>query len=180
MGLDMYLKKHTYVKNWEHMSANEKTQVVVTKNGNPHPNINPERVSYIIEDVMYWRKSNQIHNWFVNNVQDGTDDCKEYYVSEDSLQELVDKCKEALLVINNAHIKFKQIETGWSQSGKTYEQIPTYDCGDEINEILPPTPGFFFGSTEIDEWYKKDLENTISALEPLIEEGGDFYYSSSW
>jgi NAD(P) transhydrogenase subunit alpha len=29
----MYLKKHTYVKNWEHMSANEKTQVVVTKNG---------------------------------------------------------------------------------------------------------------------------------------------------
>ena len=64
MGLDMYLKKHTYVKNWEHMSANEKTQVVITKNGNPHPNINPERVSYIIEDVMYWRKSNQIHNWF--------------------------------------------------------------------------------------------------------------------
>jgi hypothetical protein len=51
MGLDMYLKKHTYVKNWEHMSANEKTKVVVTKNRKPHPNIKPERVSYIIEDV---------------------------------------------------------------------------------------------------------------------------------
>ena len=84
------------------------------------------------------------------------------------------------MVINNAHIKFKQVETGWNQSGKTYEQIPTYDCGDEINDVLPPTPGFFFGGTEIDDWYKQNLEETISALEPLIEEGGDFYYTSSW
>jgi hypothetical protein len=129
---------------------------------------------------MYWRKANQIHRWFVDNVQEGNDDCKEYYVDEDTLQELVNKCKEALLVINNANIKFKQIETGWNTNGKTYEEIPTYDCVDEINKILPPTAGFFFGGTEIDDWYKQDLENTINALEPEIEAGGEFYYQSSW
>ena len=31
--------------------------------------------SRIIEQVGYWRKANQIHNWFVENVQDGEDDC---------------------------------------------------------------------------------------------------------
>jgi len=180
MGLDMYLKRHIYVKNWDHMAPEERTQISVTRNGKPLANVNPDKISYLIEDVMYWRKANQIHNWFVTNVQDGNDDCKDYYVPEESLQELVNKCKEALLVINNAEIVYKQIETGWNQQGKTYEQIPTYDCVDTINDILPPTKGFFFGGTEIDEWYKNDLENTIKVLEPAIEEGGDFYYGSSW
>lgn len=27
------------------------------------------------EEVAYWRKANQIHRWFVQNVQDGADDC---------------------------------------------------------------------------------------------------------
>jgi hypothetical protein len=44
--------------------------------------------SEVIEEVMYWRKANQIHKWFVDNVQDGVDDCKEYWVSEEKLQEL--------------------------------------------------------------------------------------------
>lgn len=180
MGLDMYLKKHTYVKNWSYMTPEEQTKVSVTKNGVAHTDIKPERVSYIIEDVMYWRKANAIHNWFVNNVQEGNDDCKEYYVDCDNLQVLIDKCNEALLVIKNADVVFKQVETGWNQNGITYESIPTYDCVDEINEILPPTIGFFFGGTEIDEYYKNDLENTAKVLTELIEEGGEFYYSSSW
>ena len=29
----------------------------------------------IMEMVGYWRKQNAIHNWFVENVQDGIDDC---------------------------------------------------------------------------------------------------------
>ncbi len=180
MGLDMYLRKHIYVQNWEHMQPEERTQVSVIKNGKPHPMVNPERVSYIVENVMTWRKANQIHNWFVQNVQEGADDCKDYYVCGETLEELVNKCKEALLVINNAPVVFKKIETGWNQDGKTFESIPTYDCVDEINEILPPTAGFFFGSTEIDDWYKQDLEDTIKTLEPELVDGGDFYYSSSW
>ena len=180
MGLDMYLRKHIYVQNWEHMAPEERTQVSVIRNGKPLASVNPEKVSYIVQDVMTWRKANQIHNWFVTNIQEGNDDCKEYYVDEDSLQELLNKCKEALLVINNAPVVFTKVKTGWNSNGETYDDIPTYDCKDEIDEILPPTRGFFFGSTEIDEWYKQDLERTIEMLEPELASGGDFYYSSSW
>ncbi len=44
------------------------------------------KVTYIIEDCGYWRKANGIHAWFVQNVQEGEDDCKEYYVSQSKLE----------------------------------------------------------------------------------------------
>ena len=44
----------------------------------------------------YWRKSNQIHKWFVDNVQGGNDDCGNYYVSKDKLKELRETCRQAL------------------------------------------------------------------------------------
>jgi hypothetical protein len=51
----------------------------------------------IIEQVGYWRKANQIHNWFVENIQDGIDDC-DYHreVTEEDLEELLDVCKRVL------------------------------------------------------------------------------------
>ena len=44
----------------------------------------------------YWRKANQIHAWFVDNVQQGNDNCGEYYVSHEKLKELLDLVNEAL------------------------------------------------------------------------------------
>ena len=47
--------------------------------------------------------------------------------------------------------------------------------------LLPSTSGFFFGNTEYDEWYYTDIDNTIAILEEAIMENGvEFYYSSSW
>lgn len=43
----------------------------------------------IYEEVGYWRKANQVHNWFVNNVQKGVDDCNTYIVSKEKLEELL-------------------------------------------------------------------------------------------
>lgn len=37
-----------------------------------------------------------IHHWFVENVQDGYDDCKTYEVSDTQLLELIDTCKDVL------------------------------------------------------------------------------------
>ena len=93
MGLDMYLNKKTYVKNWDHQTPEERHEVIVKKGGEILEGIKPERVSYIEEQVGYWRKANQIHNWFVQNVQ-GEDDCKEYYVQIDDLINLLDLCKQ--------------------------------------------------------------------------------------
>ena len=44
----------------------------------------------------YWRKANQIHKWFVDNVQGGNDNCGEYYVSHEKLKELRETCRQAL------------------------------------------------------------------------------------
>ena len=48
-------------------------------------------------------------------------------------------------------------------------------------ELLPTEEGFFFGSTDYDEYYYKDLEETVEMLEPLLEdEVGEYSYCSSW
>ena len=150
MGLDMYLEKRTYVRQWEHQTPEEQYNVEVTKGGEP-TKIQPKRVTHIIEEVGYWRKVNQIHQWFVENVQGGNDNCAEYYVGSDKLEELLDLCKK--------------VQTDNSLA----------------EDLLPTQGGFFFGGTEYDEWYYKDIDNTIQILEEaLADKGADYYYSSSW
>jgi hypothetical protein len=150
MGLDMYLNKRTYVQQWEHQKPEHKYEVVVTKGGEP-TNINPKKVKYIIEEAGYWRKQNQIHRWFVENIQNGTDDCGEYYVSKAHLETLLELCE-----------KVKADNT-------------------LADELLPGVSGFFFGGTEYDEWYFNGIDNTIEILkEALEDENGEYLYSSSW
>ena len=150
MGLDMYLNKRTYVQQWEHQKPEEKYNVEVTKGGES-ANINPKKVKYIIEEAGYWRKQNQIHRWFVENIQNGTDDCGEYYVSKDALASLLELCEK--VKADNAL----------------------------ADELLPGASGFFFGGTEYDEWYFNGIDNTIDILkEALEDENGEYLYSSSW
>ena len=42
--------------------------------------------------VAYWRKANQIHSWFVQNVQGGEDECQPHHVSREQLRDLRDLC----------------------------------------------------------------------------------------
>jgi hypothetical protein len=149
MGLDMYLNKRTYVQNWEH-NGDDNYEVTVTKGGKP-TKINPKKVKYIIEEAGYWRKQNQIHRWFVDNVQNGVDNCGEYYVDIDDLKTLLELCEKV----------------------KADHSL--------AEELLPSASGFFFGGTEYDEWYFDGIDNTIDILkEALEDERGDYYYSSSW
>ena len=150
MGLDMYLNKRTYVQQWEHQKPEEKYEVVVTKGGET-ANIKPNKVKYIIEEAGYWRKQNQIHRWFVENIQNGTDDCGEYYVSKDALESLLELCEKV----------------------KADNSL--------ADELLPGVSGFFFGGTDYDEWYFNGIDNTIEILkEALEDENGEYLYSSSW
>ena len=149
MGLDMYLNKRTYVQYWEH-NGDDNYEVKVTKGGEP-TKINPKKVKYIVEEAGYWRKQNQIHRWFVENVQEGIDNCGEYYVSKEDLETLLDLCQKV------------KADHSLAQS------------------LLPSASGFFFGGTEYDEWYFDGIDNTIQILEEALEdERGDYYYSSSW
>lgn len=94
MGLDMFLTKSIYVgAKFEHRQV--QGTVNLTANGKTL-NVNVNRISEIIEEVGYWRKANSIHHWFVQNVQDGRDECQRSYVSIEQLKELRELCKHVL------------------------------------------------------------------------------------
>jgi len=159
MGLDMYLTKSSYVKNWDFIT-NRKHKVRVTLNGKVRKDIKPERVSSIEEEVMYWRKANHIHAWFVQNCQEGEDDCRRSYVSREQLESLATLCEEVL--------QFKA-------------------DGKAPDEILPTQAGFFFGATEYDEYYYDQCKETAKVIREVLKEDnaegahlGEFYYQSSW
>jgi hypothetical protein len=151
MGLDMYLNKHTYVQQWQHIEEDKQYKVEVTKGGQP-THINPKKIKYIIEEAGYWRKANQIHQWFVDNVQKGVDDCGDYYVGTDDLEKLLDACEKV----------------------KADHSL--------ADTLLPSASGFFFGGTEYDEWYFNGIDNTIEILKEALADESDssYYYSSSW
>jgi len=151
MGLDMYLNKHTYVQQWQHIEEDKQYKVEVTKGGEP-THINPKKIKYIIEEAGYWRKANQIHQWFVDNVQKGVDDCGDYYVGTDDLEKLLDACEKV----------------------KADHSL--------ADTLLPSASGFFFGTTEYDEWYFNSIDNTIEILKEALADESDssYYYSSSW
>jgi len=114
MGLDMYLERKS--KNIKEDSENA------------------------WEEVMYWRKANQIRQWFAMNLEDGVENCHRSYVTKEDLERLLTDCNTVL----NDHSK--------------------------ADELLPTSSGFFFGSTDYDEWYFKDLKETVKSLEKIIDE----------
>lgn len=152
MGLDMYLYKKHHTKNYDYKGADH-TGVSVTTNGEVHPDIRPERVAYVLEEVVYWRKVNQVHGWFVDNVQEGNDNGATYHVEREQLERLRDTAKEVLA--NRALAA----------------------------EKLPVREGCFFGTYDYDQFYFSDLESTVAELDAVLDEpnyGATFAYHASW
>lgn len=91
MGLDMYLSKKIYIgANYQH--RNVKLNIKCSINKKPIK-INIDKVTYIVEEVGYWRKANHIHNWFIQ-LNDGVDDCNPISVEREDLIKLMELCKE--------------------------------------------------------------------------------------
>ena len=139
----------------------------------------------IFTEIAYWRKANEIHNYFVEYVQHGVDDCGTYDVSKKKLEDLLYKCKEVERI---AVLEKSKVVNGYTfENGK---EIPMYEDGEvianaeEVAAILPTQGGFFFGSTDYDKYYMEDIKYTIDILEKILAET-DFdteavCYHSSW
>ena len=143
MGLDMYLNAKRFLWHSEDELAGKVAEAF--------PELQGKRVKEVVVEALYWRKANAIHAWFVKNCQDGQDDCGNYWVSREQLQELRDLIVEALTKRNA--------------------------------KLLPPQSGFFFGSTDVDQYYWDDLVRTQEGLERVLVEFPDsweFEYHSSW
>ena len=152
MGLDMYLYKKTYIRQGDFYKPESVNEVIVKTGGEIDTKIDPKKIKYVVEEAGYWRKANQIHRWFVENVQSGVDDCRDAYVNREDLETLLDICKK--------------VDADHSLA----------------ESLLPAASGFFFGGTDYDEWYYNDIQNTIKIIEEALAEdsSSDFYYSSSW
>jgi hypothetical protein len=147
MGLDMYLNAERYL--WSHVDVDTQlSENIGQLVGLPADG----RIKTITVEAGYWRKANQIHHWFVQNVQDGEDDCRSAYVSQEKLTELRELCQRAIDNPEQAHL------------------------------ILPRTEGFFFGNKEYDQWYFEQLKDTIEVIDNALAmpEQWEFNYTSSW
>ena len=182
MGLDMYMSKKTYVKQWSHNKPEDQFNVDVKKGGEPFSNIKPERVSYVTEQVGYWRKFNALHNWFVENVQDGRDECQESYVDQEKLEELVVLLHEVKNIFENSPKKVVSVKNGWSNGEDTFIDVEVISDSEKLDDLFPTSSGFFFGGTEYDEYYIEQVNETIELIEGLLkeDENGDYYYQASW
>ena len=159
MGLDMYLTKRIWYGG-EYKKDDEQTLSFVGPFATEH-NIDSRNVEEIVVKGAYWRKANAIHGWFDMECGANSPDsnCQDLFVSGEQLIRLYELCKRTLTAYND-------------------------DDYNKCEELLPPCEGFSFGTYNIDEWYKQDLEHTIEQLKPIIENKDidkyDFYYKASW
>lgn len=160
MGLDMYLYADKYVSRKDYdkplggyeYATNEAFQSIVNALG-AEDLIDQEWSGITVSlPVGYWRKANAIHHWIVQNCADGVDECQRIYVSRDKAQELLALC---ILVIERPS---------------------------RAQELLPPSSGFFFGSTDIDEYYIWDLQHTVEILQKVLnsKDIDGVTYQASW
>jgi len=87
---------------------------------------------------------------FFTSLKDQHESCESIEVTKDMLGMLLDRCTMVL------------------------------EDRSRADELLPTTSGFFFGSTQYDDWYFNKLEDTIKDITPILSDGdikdGDLYY----
>ena len=151
MGLDMYLTAKKYVSQYDNQD-----QALSTELMRHFPELAADQsIQEVTVRVGYWRKANHIHKWFVDNVQEGNDDCGNYYVGPQQLAELKALCRQVL--------DFRHLAV----------------------DNLPTTGGFFFGDTGYDNYYFDSVEHTVKVIDSALklldaDKGWDIEYHSSW
>jgi hypothetical protein len=161
MGLDMYLYARKFVdydfdldfdKRPTRIQANPVTQDLVAAGITTEDWYNGRHIRYVEIEIGYWRKVNQVHAWFVRTLADGVDECQKIPVPRVKIAEIKALC-EAI------------------------KADPTV-----APDTLPSQSGFFFGSTDYDEWYMMGIDQTLKIIE-LVEklpDGWELYYQASW
>lgn len=182
MGLDMYLNVSRSVYNSSYSPSEEYKALQSFINDNMVGSLlKPDRdgleVAGVNMQVASWRKANAIHNWFVENCQDGVDNCQETHIEVEQLEELISNCSEVLELLNPYY-----------GAGEEEASIPD-EVRESVASILQPTSGFFFGSTDIDAWFYDDVKYTHDRLDEIVKwlkseqrdkRFWDITYQSSW
>ena len=150
----MYITGKRYLRSWDNDDAETAKSI-----SGMFPELGVDQgINQVETEFMYWRKANAIHQWFVDNVQEGNDDCGEYMVTEKEFVALRDACQAVI------------------------------DDPKNVEKYLPTQGGFFFGNTEYNDYYFEDVQRTLDWLntmlfvnkfDPKLDQWY-FYYQSSW
>ncbi|MGJ9384349.1 hypothetical protein [Salipaludibacillus sp. CF4.18] len=152
MGLDMYLFSLARIEGMDYVeihSVNMRLRELEEKQNDIYQKVKPHIKHFeefdmswksLMEEVAYWRKANQIHNWFVENIRNGEDDpCFTEIVTKQNLEDLYNLCLKVL----------------------TNKKNP--------QDSLPTRPGSFFGYYGYDDFYYMQIEETKSIVENLLD-----------
>ena len=174
MGLDMYLygiktfsalqenKEKKFANDPAYVRTFEYTSLLNNHNLSDLPlDDTTAWASYSIKlPLAYWRKANHIHGWFVKNVQGGNDNCAEYSVSRKQLD-----------LLNTA-------------------ATATLSAPSRAKEYMPTTEGFFFGSSDYNDYYFEELRSIAALTRSILDlptgdysdfaDFDDIIYYSSW
>ena len=164
MGLDMYLEARKYFSKIDYKSDSDEKLPEYKELTKFFPAGSDELGSHagahLEITVGYWRKANAIHAWFVRECADGVDECQPIRVGNGKLRELRAIVEFLLFLKDEPNVE------------------------EQVEKLLPPQAGFFFGSTELDEYYWGDLEHTKNILDKAIvleeHQNCSIRYQASW
>ena len=187
MGLDMYLERFPRYKHYtpeQACSVNYHLDYGAEVKSLP-PKKDWEALNNMCksrEEIGYWRKANAIHQWFVNRVQDGIDDCA--YHKEVTKDDLLALRKICLKILDGCKLVDGQVISYWDGNMTPhYVNGKVVDNTELCEELLPTQSGFFFGDTNYTEYYLDDVKETLEIVENALEtdfENYAVYYVSSW
>lgn len=94
------------------------------------------------KEVAYFRKANLLVRYF-----NYKENCTYQELSKEKVESLVEDCQKVL---------------------DLYQKYQGEDITDKLEELLPTTSGFFFGRTDYDKWYFKDVENVLNEFTKIL------------
>lgn len=107
----------------------------------------PDRFNFAIVNVnRYFRKANQIENYFATHFSKTNPDQDYNCITTEITPETIDMLTDRITIIQNAAPAIKV---------------------DTAKELLPTTPGFFFGNTDYDDYYYQNNQQLLSDLDEL-------------
>lgn len=114
--------------------------------------------------IAYWEEANQIHYWFVMNIQKGKDDKRNHHTGKDVIKRLIKTCEELYeLYEKKGHIDDELIK--------------------EAKEKMPPKDGIQFGENEINEKYFEQIQATLKMLKRTlksVKKEHVLFYKADW
>ena len=147
MGLDQYIEIEVV-----HQTENVKKRRAVTERRD--------------ETLAYFRKVNFIQKFFEDKYE--VPDDERVPITKEDLQGLADLCDRVMS-------KFEEWDGAKEALDSDDYVEPPKHIQDYADELLPTCDGFFFGSTDYDNWYFNNVKDVRDTVREILQEVEDTY-----